>query len=85
MKNENNQPESYWWGRGLSLFFRLSSWIVGPILVAVVIGKWLDRRYQTGPWLFLLAIGVAFVISTSGMIKDSLRELKRIDAEEKKK
>ncbi len=85
MEGENNQNKSYWWGNGLRLFFKLSAWIAGPILLAVLIGRWLDEKYKTEPWLFLLSIGIAFAVSIYGMIKDALAELKRIDIEEKKK
>ena len=84
MEDQNKQGKNYWWGVGLGLFFRLSGWIAGPILVAVVIGKWLDNKYGTEPWLFLLSVGIAFVISLFGIIRDSLKELKRIDADSKK-
>lgn len=85
MIEDNKQVKNYWKENGLSLFFKLSGWIVGPILLAVVVGKWLDKKYQTEPWLFLLSVGVAFAISVYGMIKDALAELKRIEAEEKNK
>lgn len=85
MEDENKQKENYSRGFGLGLFFKLSSWIVTPILGAVIIGRWLDKKYKTDPWLFLGAIAVAFIISVCGMIKDALAELKRIESEEGKK
>jgi len=81
MEDQNKQGKNYWWGVGLSLFFKLSGWIAGPILVAIVVGRWLDRKFGTEPWLFLGTIGIAFVISIFGIIRDSLKELKKIDAE----
>lgn len=67
------------------LFSRLSVWIGGPILVAIFVGKYLDKKYNTQPWLFLLSVGIAFAISTFGIIRDSMRELKKIDEEEQMK
>jgi hypothetical protein len=49
------------------------------------VGRWLDRKYHTEPWLFLLTVGVAFVVSMFGIVRDALVELKRIDKEEKEK
>jgi len=69
----------------LILFSRLSVWIGGPILVAIFVGKYLDKKYNTQPWLFLLSVGIAFAISTFGIIRDSMRELKKIDEEEQMK
>lgn len=78
-KNGNKAP---WWQPGLVLFGRLSSWIIGPIILGLVVGKWLDRRYGTEPWLFLLSVGIAFFLSTFGIVHDALQEMKRIEKEE---
>jgi len=74
-----------WWQPGIVLFAKLSGWIIGPILVAIFIGKYLDDKYNTDPWLFLLSVGVAFGLSTFGIIRDALIELKRIEKEEEAK
>jgi len=83
MSNNGSKDKMPWWQPGLILFARLSGWIGGPILIAIFIGKWLDKKYHKEPWLFLLSVGVAFIFSTYGIIRDSLREMKRIDREEK--
>ncbi len=67
------------------LFTRLSGWIVGPILIAVFVGKWLDKKYGTGPWLFLATVGVAFTISMIGIVQDTMKEIKKIEREAKEK
>lgn len=67
------------------LFGRLSGWIGGPVIVGVFLGKWLDSKYGTEPWLFLTTVGLAFFISSFGIVRDSLREMKRIEKEEKDK
>ena len=74
MEDKNNQDEKYWWSAGLALFSRLSAWIIGPILLAIFIGKKLDAKFESEPWLFLLSVGVAFVISISAMVRIGLRE-----------
>lgn len=66
------------------LFTKLSSWIIAPVILGVIVGKWLDKKYGTEPWLFLITVGVAFFISMFGIVRDSLREMKRIEEEEKK-
>ena len=67
------------------LFARLSGWIGVPVILAVFVGKWLDKKYDTEPWLFLLSVGIAFIFSTYGIVHDSLREMKRIEKEEQDK
>jgi hypothetical protein len=84
MENKKENPEP-WWRPGLVLFGRLSGWIGGPVIIAVFLGRWLDERYGTDPWLFLLTVGFAFFVSSFGIVRDSLREMKRIEKEEKDK
>jgi F0F1-type ATP synthase assembly protein I len=85
MPDRKNNGQVPWWQPGLALFYRLSGWIGGPILVALFIGKYLDKKYNTHPWLFLLSVGVAFAVSSYGIVRDSMRELKKIEKEAKNK
>lgn len=63
------------------LFGRLSGWIAGPVILAVFLGKWLDKKYNSEPWLFLLSVGVAFMISSFGIVRDSISEMDKIKKE----
>lgn len=83
-KNDNQSQNSPWWQPGLLLFTRLSGWIAGPVILAVFVGKWLDRKYNTEPWLFLLSVGIAFIFSMIGIVKDALKEMRKIEEEAKK-
>lgn len=85
MENGEKKPPIPWWQPSVMMFARLSGWIGGPIIIAVVVGKWLDNKYHTDPWLFLLSVGIAFVISFYGLIRDAMREMKRIDREAREK
>jgi len=84
MEKEKQKSTAPWWQPGLLLFYRLSGWIAGPIIIALFVGRWLDKKYQTEPWLFLICVGVAFIISSVGITKDAMREMKRIEQEDKK-
>lgn len=85
MQEEKNNSHVPWWQPGMVLFARLSGWIGVPVIIGVFVGKWLDKKYNTEPWLFLLSVGVAFIFSTYGIVRDSLREMKRIEKEEQDK
>ncbi len=84
MVPDNKNPKDLWWQPGLVLFVKLSGWIAGPIIAGVFIGRWLDKKYHTDPWLFLLIVGIAFLFSTIGIVRESLKEMKRIEDENKK-
>ena len=77
MAHKNNQ--NAWWQEGLSLFFQLSGWLAIPIIIALYLGEWLDKKYHTEPWLFLSCIGAAFLISMVGLIRNTLAEYKKIE------
>jgi len=71
-----NQEDS--WRSGLRLAILMSGWLVGPVVIATVVGYFLDQRYGTKPWLFLISLGLAFTLSSLGLVKtvnDSLKEL----------
>jgi F0F1-type ATP synthase assembly protein I len=80
---ENNQPlknnKKAWWQPALVIFLKFFSWIAAPVILATFIGKWLDKKYNAEPWLFLVSVGVAFIISIIGIIINALREFKKID------
>jgi F0F1-type ATP synthase assembly protein I len=92
MRDPGNKPEARehkigsgqsnkksWWQPGLILFGRLSGWIVGPVIIALFVGTWLDRKFDTRPWLFLLAVGLSFLISIFGIVKEGMESIKEIE------
>ena len=85
MEKEKDNPQAPWWQPGLALFIKLSGWIAGPVIAAVFLGKWLDDKYGTKPWLFLLTVGIAFLVSSFGIVRDSKREMERIKGEAMRK
>ena len=56
MKNES-------WALALKIMAKLSGWFAFPVIIAIFLGKWLDKKFGTEPWLFLTTVGVAFLIS----------------------
>ncbi len=85
--NRRFQNQKAWWQPAVIMFLRFSSWIFAPILIAVFIGKWLDKKYDTEPVLFLVTVGFAFLISIFGLVKNVKKEYGKIEKEiqEKKK
>lgn len=75
MSGEKNN----WWQPGVELFLKLSGWVAAPVIVAVFLGKWLDEKYNTDPWLFLLFIFIAFIISNIGIAYNAIRSINDLD------
>ena len=64
-----------WWQPGMKLFLRLSSWIGGPVIVAVLIGKYLDQIFNSQPWILLASVTVSFVVSMVMLVIIGLSEM----------
>ncbi len=78
-------PDKPYWNDALAAFGRMSTWILGPILVALFAGKWLDAKYHTAPVIFLSLTGLAFVMSTFGLIVEGKKYMKKVSDEAEKK
>ncbi len=81
-KQPKNTAVDNWWQPGLLLFARVSSWIVIPVIAAMFLGQWLEQRYDWQPWGYFATVGVAFVISMIGLIREVITEMRRLDREE---
>ena len=73
-----NKP---WWQDSVMLFTQLSGWIGIPVVLGVFLGRWLDQKYNTEPWLFLATVGAAFIISMVGLVKEASEVIKKIEQE----
>ena len=76
MEEEKN-PKIPWWQPGLALFARLSAWIAAPVILAVFVGKYLDQKMHTTPWIFLLCVACAFTFSMVMIVKIGLKEMNK--------
>lgn len=75
----NKKNNLNWWQPSLILFVRMSGWIVGPVIISIYLGRWLDNKFGTQPWLFLSVVGLSFVVSMFAIIKFTIEEFKKID------
>ena len=69
----------------MQIFSDVSTWIVVPIVLALIFGKMLDAHYGTKPVIFLIFAGLGFLVTCFGMyrvVKNYMNKLK--DEAEKK-
>lgn len=57
----------------LAVFGKITSWIIGPLILALILGNWLDNKYQTDDRYLLISVAVAFIISIIGIFREALR------------
>lgn len=57
------------WLPGFRVFSEISTWIAVPVILAVIGGKALDKRYGTEPWLLATLAFLGFLVSAYGIVK----------------
>ncbi|MFA6551776.1 MAG: AtpZ/AtpI family protein [Patescibacteria group bacterium] len=85
INKKNTIKEVPFWQPAMIMFLKLSVWIAAPIIIALYLGEWLDQKFATKPWLFLSCISLAFVVSLTGLIKNTFQELEKLDNNSKNK
>lgn len=65
----------------LITFARASAWIVGPVILGLVAGKFLDGRFGTTPYLFIASMLLAFAGSMVGVLKELRHYIAIVDTE----
>ncbi|OGI71493.1 hypothetical protein A3C60_00355 [Candidatus Nomurabacteria bacterium RIFCSPHIGHO2_02_FULL_37_45] len=81
---ENLNSNSPWWKPAIQIFSEISTWIAVPIILAMIGGQELDKHYGTKPIFLLAFAGVAFLVSTYGIVKSVRGYAAKIRREEKK-
>jgi len=76
---KGNKNDKAWWQPALIMFARMSGWIAVPVIIGAFLGKWLDEKYNSEPWFFLITVGVSFIISMFGLAKVTIEEYKKIN------
>jgi F0F1-type ATP synthase assembly protein I len=73
-----------WWRDSILIFARVSIWIAVPVIIALFVGKVLDKEFGTKPWLFLATMAVAFGLTIFGIYKTTVKEMKKLEKSESK-
>ena len=76
-KNLLNQGGA-WWKPAIEIFSQISTWIVVPIVLALIVGKKLDTHFDTRPWIFLGLAAIGFLISCFGIFKVITKYVQKI-------
>ena len=84
MVKKKDSPQAVWWVEGLASFQKISAWILGPLLISILLGLYLDRRYDSKPKFLLISVFLAFLITNIGLVKEVIQYNKRIDNQSQK-
>ena len=81
--SDRNEPEDKkekaWYADALLLFSRLTIWIAVPVVVAVHLGKYLDERFGTKPWIVTVCLIISFNLSIIVLLRETKRVFKDLD------
>ena len=72
-------PKNPWWKPAFEIFSQVSAWIVVPIVAALFMGKYLDARYETKPWIFLGLSGLGFLVTLFGLVRTVRTYIRKIE------
>jgi F0F1-type ATP synthase assembly protein I len=61
----------------------MSVWIAGPVILGLFLGKWLDSKYGTAPYLLLSTLAIAFLASAYGIVRETRRYMREAALEDK--
>jgi len=77
MENKEFKIKTGGWQSGVVFFSRISGLIIIPIVGAVIVLKWLSRRYGFNQGVFIAVIGVVLIFSFLGISREIKRELRK--------
>ncbi len=80
---DNQKINEPWWREGVIMFIKVSSYIVGPILLASFIGNFLDNKNDTENLYFYISIAIAFLSTIYLIWKELKIYKKKIEIQEK--
>lgn len=68
-----------WWEPYAGLLVDVSGWLVVPVVLGILGGKWLDAKFHTKPYLMLLSLGIAFLITNIGILKKGIAMMREAE------
>ncbi|MDD4412097.1 MAG: AtpZ/AtpI family protein [Patescibacteria group bacterium] len=85
MLKNSDEKNPAWWVEPMGIAYRLSGWLIFPILMGIFVGKWLDKKMSAEPWGFLGMMGFSFIITMTGLIYQSSKEFAKFSQKNDKK
>jgi F0F1-type ATP synthase assembly protein I len=77
MEKEKSKNRNAKWQSGIALFSRISGWIIGPVIGAMLLIRWLNGKYEMGLGMILLIIGIVFTFSFLAIFREAKKEMKK--------
>lgn len=56
-------------GEYIKIFTKISAWIIGPVLVSALLGNYLDKKFNSAPWILGVGLALSFTISMVAIVR----------------
>lgn len=74
-----SQKQQFW--QALGFAWTLGYTIAIPLVVFALVGRFLDRRFGTDPWLLIAGMILSIVISSIALVQRSMTLISRLGSE----
>ena len=78
-KEDTDSARAPWWQPGLMFFGSITGWIIAPLLISLFLGSWLDKKFNSDPWLSIILLVLAFVVSFVSIYKETKLYIKKLE------
>jgi F0F1-type ATP synthase assembly protein I len=80
MDNDNKpKKQSLLNSEYLQVFAKVSVWIITPVIFSLIIGKFLDNKFHTTPWILGVSLALSFTVSMIAIVKIAKENMDRVD------
>ncbi|MDD5109837.1 MAG: AtpZ/AtpI family protein [Patescibacteria group bacterium] len=62
--------------------WRLGYSIAVPLVILLLAGRLLDKKFGTSPWFLLVGLGISFVITNILMFREAFRVMRQAEQED---
>lgn len=77
----NDKKSNLW--QALSLLGQLGYVIAIPLVILAIVGRFLDKKFHTSPWLLIVGMFLALITSTFWVLKKTTEIMKEATKEDK--
>jgi len=78
------KQKSNWW-QALSLLGQLGYVIAIPLVLLALLGRFLDKQYNSSPWFLIAAMFLSLAISTTWVYRKTMQIMGEATKEDKEK
>ena len=68
VNNDQSKNSNMPWASAMDGAMTMSSWLVGPLVVALIVGNYLDNKLATNHTYLYISLGIAFLLTIVGLV-----------------